>query len=184
MGEARRRRQYCDAVAALLAANKDAGSPTELSARQAGRLLTDQQHITVLGDADAARRLFGALAQLFGSQLGLVEILAAFDPAIERPSISAWDAFSEPAAYRRAWRQYPALLIGFIHDTVEHRILIDSVISLLAARQSKTVSRRISHSLHAGPIVLFDDVLMEAAACALSALEGLSSGRVDDLSLN
>jgi hypothetical protein len=168
----------------LLAADEDAGTPTELSARQAGRLLTDQQHITVVGNADAARALFGALAQLFGSQLSLVEILPAFDPAIERPSISAWDAFSEPAAYRRAQRQYRPLLLGFVRDTAAHRMLIDSVILLLAARQSKTVSRRISHSLHAGPIVLFDDVLMEAVACALSALEGLSSGRVDDLSLN
>jgi hypothetical protein len=160
MGEARRRRQYCDAVAALLAANEDAGTPTELSARQAGRLLTDQQHITVVGDADASRGLFGALAQLFGSQLSLVEILPALDPTIERPSISTWDAFSEPAAYRRAQRQYLPLLLGFVRDRPEHRMLIDSVILLLAAGQSKTVSTRISRFLHAGPIVLFDDVLM------------------------
>jgi hypothetical protein len=81
-------------------------------------------------------------------------------------------------------RNSAPLLLAFIRDTLEHRMLIDSVILLLAARQSKTVSKRISRFLRAGPIVLFDDVLMEAAACARSALEGLSSGRVDDLSLN
>jgi hypothetical protein len=182
MGEARQHQLKRDTVTALLAAHPTKGEPRELSPHEAAQFLADRSHIVIVGDEEILeqRALVWAALHVFGSDVGLLCLLPAFDPRLPRPILSTH--FAEWR--RQAERTYPAVALAFVPDNEANRSTIDALMFVLAAHRLSTPSSRLGAFRERGAILLFEGELTDGARCAMSFLQSLHRHEVEDLTLN
>jgi hypothetical protein len=176
MGEAKRKKQKAEHLP-LAELGRDL-TPTE-----AVRMLTDHEHLTIIGrwdPAQAARRVLDGLILGVGPQLGVLLVRPYYAPSLARPRISLSGVVG-------SGRTYPDLFVAFLPDSAEHRAFVSAVIKL-AAKQNGVEEHPFVPVEFKGraPIVLLgdDQELEEAAALVCNTLSDINCGRADDWSFN